>query len=266
MTNLKTLALQRLRSQLHAWPVVGSLMAFEKCTPRKPICEICRVRPTVHQSYEDSRDRKGIRSYSFTSFCEQCWQKRETARRDREEKEKKILASYSSVILHSLRLRIFMNVTQIYATAAGGFFFVFVIVNLLLRTARFREWISLLTSKYLTYPYFLNRHRLLGPWSGTDVLVQLIYIAINVFCLSFRVSTISKAGLQAGNLSLVNMIPLFAGAHLSFLADLLGFPLDAYRRVHRSAGSMTFALILFHILIVVINRTSFSLGVSEHQD
>jgi Ferric reductase like transmembrane component len=82
--------------------------------------------------------------------------------------------------------------------------------------------------------------------------------------LAFEFSTISKAGLQAGNLSLVNMIPLFAGAHLSFLADLLGLPLDAYRRVHRSAGLMTFALILFHVLVVVANRTSFSLGVPEH--
>lgn len=47
---------------------------------RKPICEICRVHPTVHQSYGDSHDRKGIRSYSFTSYCEQFWQKRDTAR------------------------------------------------------------------------------------------------------------------------------------------------------------------------------------------
>ena len=63
---------------------------------RKPICEICRVHPTVHQSYGDSHDRKGIRSYSFTSFCEQCWQKCETARREREEKEKQIITSYKA--------------------------------------------------------------------------------------------------------------------------------------------------------------------------
>ena len=151
-----------------------------------------------------------------------------------------------------------------YATAAGGFFFVFIIVNLLPHTVRFREKISLLTSKHLTYPYFLNRHRLLGPWSRTDVLVQLIYITINVFCLSFRVFTISKADLQAGNLSLVNMISLFADAHLSFLTDLLGFSLNSYRRVHRSTKLMTFALILVHVLVLVINRTTFSLKVSKH--
>jgi hypothetical protein len=60
------------------------------------------------------------------------------------------------------------------------------------------------------------------------------------------------------------MIPLFAGAHLSFLADLLGFPLDSYRRVYRLAGLMAFALNLFHVLVVVANRATFSLKVPEH--
>jgi len=50
----------------------GSPCTCSECMhdQRQPICEICRVRPTVHQSHEDSHDRKDIRSYSFTSFCE----------------------------------------------------------------------------------------------------------------------------------------------------------------------------------------------------
>ena len=60
------------------------------------------------------------------------------------------------------------------------------------------------------------------------------------------------------------MIPLFAGAHLSFLADLLGFPLNTIRRIHRSAGLMAVALLLFHALVLVSDRTSFSLKVPEH--
>ncbi len=167
-----------------------------------------------------------------------------------------------SVIL--LRLRILMNVTQIYATVASNFFFVFIIVNLLLRTMQFQKKISLLTFKHLTYSYFLNCHRLLSSWSQINVLIQLIYIMINVFCLSFRVFTISKADLQVENLSLVNMISLFADAHLSFLTDLLEFSLNSYQRVHRSTKLMTFALNFFHVLVVVINQTTFSLKVSEH--
>ncbi len=112
----------------------------------------------------------------------------------------------------------------------------FILLNFLSQTVR--ERIALFTSKHITYPYFLHRHRLLGPWTRSDVLIQLIYITTNNLCLGFRVPILSKAGLRAGNLSLANMVPLFAGPHLSFLADVLGFRLDSYRYVHRSAGTV----------------------------
>jgi hypothetical protein len=157
-----------------------------------------------------------------------------------------------------------MNITQIYAIAAGGFFTVFLFFNFLPRTTRFREKASLFMSKHLLYPYLLGRHRLLGPWSRADILIQLTYITVNLFCLSFRTLNISEASLRAGSLSLINMTPLFAGPHLGFLADLFGFSLDTYRLLHRSAGLMSFACILFHVLVVVANRISFSLAVPEH--
>ena len=78
---------------------------------RKPICEICRVHPTVHQSSEYGVDRKGLGGYSSTSLCEQCWQKREIARREREEKEKQILARYKARVARMLD-----NVQQIHLT------------------------------------------------------------------------------------------------------------------------------------------------------
>ena len=152
-----------------------------------------------------------------------------------------------------------MDITEVYATAAGGLFFTFILINFILPTVR--EKISLFISKHLIYPYFLRRHRLLGPWTRSGVLLQSAYIAINAFCLSFRVSTFSKAGLRAANLSLANMVPLFAGPHLSILADMLGFRLGIYRQIHRSAGLISFALLLFHLLVVALQRTSFSLKI-----
>ena len=144
----------------------------------------------------------------------------------------------------------FMDIPQIYATAAGGFFLIFILIKFLSRTIR--ERIALFTFKHLTYSYFLHRHRFLGSWTRSAILVQLIYIALNAFCLGFRAFTLSKAGFRVGNLSWTNMISLFAGPHLSFLADILGFCLGTYRRVHRSAGVMSFALLLFHALVVVV--------------
>ena len=91
----------------------GSPCACSECMQdqRKPICEICSVHPTVHQSGGNPYDRKGIRSYNFISFCEQCWQKREKARREREEKEKQISARYKARVALMLD-----NVQQIHLT------------------------------------------------------------------------------------------------------------------------------------------------------
>jgi hypothetical protein len=150
-----------------------------------------------------------------------------------------------------------MDITQAYALAAGGTFSILLLINLL---PYIKPSVTHFTSKHLTYLCLLHRHRLSGPWSRADVLVQLIYLTVNVFCLSFRVSDFSKAGLRAGTLSLVNMIPLFAGPHLGFLADMLGVPLKVYRLAHHSAGLMSFLLMPVHVLSVVARRESFRLG------
>jgi hypothetical protein len=87
---------------------------------------------------------------------------------------------------------------------------------------------------------------------------------VNAFCIGFKVADIQSAGLRAANLSLINMIPLFAGPHLSYLADILGVPLRAYRRIHRAGGMMSFFLLIFHVLTVIATRTAFPLRVTEN--
>ena len=57
------------------------------------ICEVCQVRPAVNQSSELSRDRKAIASYTFTSFCEQCWEKYVEEKRKRGREIEQTLAS-----------------------------------------------------------------------------------------------------------------------------------------------------------------------------
>ncbi|KAK7955051.1 urea active transporter [Apiospora saccharicola] len=43
---------------------------------RRPVCDICRVKPTAHQSAEEVVDGEDGRYYEFTSFCEGCWETR----------------------------------------------------------------------------------------------------------------------------------------------------------------------------------------------
>jgi len=111
--------------------------------------------------------------------------------------------------------------------------------------------IVLFVVKNFTYPYFLARHRFIGPWSRAFVCLNVIYAAANITCLAFQASTISEVGLAAATLSLVNAMPLFAGPHFSYLADLFGFPLGICKNIHCSAGTMSFLLALFHVLTML---------------
>lgn len=73
-------------------------------------------------------------------------------------------------------------------------------------------------------------------------------------------SSISNAGLRVGNLLLINMIPLFLGSHLSFLAGLFGISLDTYQLVHHLVGLMLVVLLLFHVFTAIAVGTAFLLS------
>lgn len=162
-----------------------------------------------------------------------------------------------------------MNIILGFAIAAGGILLIPVLINLLPYIPylipylpdllSFARRFSYQTLRYLTYPYIVRRHRFLGPWTLADVLIQLVYIGSHCVCLGFGSPGLAKAGMRAANLSLINLIPLFLGPHLGFLADILGVSLSTFRHVHRSAGLMSSGLVLFHALTVIISRAGFAL-------
>jgi hypothetical protein len=157
-----------------------------------------------------------------------------------------------------------MDIIQIYAISAGGAFSIAAFVHLLPYISPFITYVSLGVSKHLTYPYLVDRHWILGPWTRAGVIVQLIYVAVNLFCAGFGASTIADAGLRAGTLAVVNMIPLFAAPHLAFASDLIGVSLKSIRSIHRSAGSMVFLLGLLHVVVVAASNVSLHPDVTRH--
>lgn len=86
-------------------------------------------------------------------------------------------------------------------------------------------------------------------------------MTVNVICNSFGVSTVKEAGVRAGTLSLINLIPVYFGVYLSFLSDLFGISLPAYRFVHGSTGIMSVMLGLVHVVVNVAGNSSLSYGV-----
>lgn len=155
-----------------------------------------------------------------------------------------------------------MDPTAKYSLAAGGIFSLLFLTHLIPHVAKLFKGVAIWISKHVIYPYAINRHRIIGPWTRALVILHLVYISLNVFCLSFQASSALEAGLRAGTLALINMVPLFAGPHLGFLADVLGLSLTSFHRIHRSAAWMSFAMALFHVFTVIVSRITFNL--SQH--
>jgi hypothetical protein len=65
--------------------------------------------------------------------------------------------------LHIHSLNFIMELTYIYAIAAGGIFIILFLLTLRLHFMRFIDYLVLWQCKYLTYPQILRRHSLLGP-------------------------------------------------------------------------------------------------------
>lgn len=64
-----------------------------------------------------------------------------------------------------------MNVTQVYAIAAGGVFVLLLTVKSVSSVQRVLRALTILVAKHLAYPFLVRRHRFLGPWSRADVLL-----------------------------------------------------------------------------------------------
>lgn len=91
----------------------------------------------------------------------------------------------------------------------------------------------------------------LRKWSRAWVLTQLVYWAGTAVCTFLATHGLSDIGKRAGNIALINFIPLILGGRLSLLSDLLGFPLPTYIRLHRTFGVMACVQSLLHTSITI---------------
>jgi hypothetical protein len=157
-----------------------------------------------------------------------------------------------------------MDITKLYALVAGSFFFCLFVFRIRRCIRSFLKFINFQASQYLIYPRLIHRRRYLSPWSWADALLQLSYIGLNMFCIGFKFPSIHTASLRAADLSLINLILVFAGPHLNFLADILGLSLTTYRRVHRSFGIMSCFLLSFHALTMLADRVYFPLRIADN--
>ena len=157
-----------------------------------------------------------------------------------------------------------MDVTQVYAIVAGGLFAVLTMLNFCLGLLKFTETYGILVLRYLVYPFSIHRHRLIGPWSRGGLLLRLLHITVNAFCGGFKIGSVAEATDRTGTLSLINMIPLFLGPHLSFLASMVGLSLQTFHAIHGSSAVVSVLLGATHTILSLHSSSPGSLHESTH--
>jgi hypothetical protein len=153
-----------------------------------------------------------------------------------------------------------MDIFSIYAVTAGGVFISLFLLRIRPYLVRFSNIISIPIAKYLTYPFIIRRYKVVGPWTCSGVLIHMLYVAMNIFCLCFQALSLVDAVKRAGTLSLVNMIVLFASGHFSFYSDILGISRRTCQQIHRATAWMAGILLALHIIAMKATQGKSSLG------
>jgi hypothetical protein len=151
-----------------------------------------------------------------------------------------------------------MKIIQVYVIVMTDFFFAFVIKNFLHVLIIYSIKIRMFLLKHFFYFNLIHRHNFLSSLKRIHDFAQLIYVIINVFFVNFQTSFFSKANIRDEILFLINMISIFVDSHFNFFNNLNEVILKTHRSLHRSTNIMFFALTLFHVLILVFDRMSFS--------
>lgn len=122
------------------------------------------------------------------------------------------------------------------------------------------KWIA----KHLTLPAVLRRGKYIDRWSRADIILTMMYLGTNMTYVLVYFPGMTQASHRAGRLSIINMVLLFTGPHLSFVADMLGVSIHTCRRLHVLAGLVAVLLAVFHAIVGAATEGAFSLETSRN--
>ena len=152
---------------------------------------------------------------------------------------------------------------SLYSVASCSFVLLLACLNFRLEIKKLGELFRIPVLRYVIYPSVICQ-RLIGHWSRGDVLVQAIYLGVNVLCVCYKASSVSSTGLRAANLALVHIAVLCSTLSLGLVTKLLGLKWAAARYLHISVGAMVLVLLTWHTLAIAVAGKPFSLSTPEN--
>jgi hypothetical protein len=105
--------------------------------------------------------------------------------------------------------------------------------------------------RHLVYPNTVGWSARLGGLTRLELLLVSIYVVTNALCMGLGVKSIAEATRRSGVLSVINLLPLFAGSWLGLVADLLGVSLRTQLLVHRCIGALATVQGILHSAVAI---------------
>jgi hypothetical protein len=106
--------------------------------------------------------------------------------------------------------------------------------------------------RHLVYPNTLGSSARIGGLTRLELLLVGICLVTNALCMGLGVKSTTEAATRSGVLSVINLIPLFAGSRLGLVADLLGVSLRTQLLMHRFIGVLATVQGILHSTLVVV--------------
>jgi hypothetical protein len=82
-----------------------------------------------------------------------------------------------------------------------------------------------------------------------ELMLYAIHWIITGFFNGYGIESLSQAGMRAGVIATVHLVPLLATSQLDFAAHLFGIGPQSFRRVHQAFGLMAAAQSVFHSIV-----------------
>ena len=184
--------------------------------------------------------------------------------------------SRSLMYLHSTRQRVlcqkfhfavpemdfpsFTESTDFYGIVLYSLIIAAVVARFLLKPARVFTARLLKSRKYTLFcsdwrvVRFLRKNDLIRHWTIQQALIFCAYFSANLVCVFVRYPGLLEAGIRSGRLALINLIILYAGPHLGFLADAANVTMSTYHHVHSAVSFTVFALAVFHSVTASLHK------------
>ncbi|KAG2005324.1 hypothetical protein GB937_008867 [Aspergillus fischeri] len=139
-----------------------------------------------------------------------------------------------------------MNPSQLYASAMGGIIMWLLVSQIIRVWAQRQHWplgiVRLGRYLYRKFIFFLLRH--------------LIYPQVfrTLTCNFIKTHSLPSIAARAGNLAVLNFVPLVFAGRLSLVSDLLGLPIPSYVGMHGTFGVMTCIQTALHATLTIRNQ------------